>query len=247
MNNDRIERFSRIRGWLGYPYAQKPNPHQILSHMLVTEQTLNLRLSVTGKPWNLISKTITTTVGTPSYEIEQPVADYQNSGKVHFVVRATERDELPFLPVPFDDFSEQNYGEMQAGVNSALIVPEKISFYRANIQNQVINAVLQPVPQEALAYTIYFLAGYLDRSQALMNGTGPIMELADLCDMKTAVSLLPYADWSDVPEANAGKRKEIAATLMLQIAELEPLAEKYLSQLNGPKTFSMDHCFGVGR
>lgn len=243
MNQDRIERYSKVRSWLDGPYAQKPSPHQILNQMLKDEQTLNLRLTQTRTPWNLISYTLTTVSGQSTYEIEQPVAAYQNSGKVHFVVRSTGNAELPSLPVPFDDFSSQNYGQMPGDgeVNRNFTTPERISFYRQNMQDQVVNAVIQPVPQEVLTYTIWFFTGSLDRSQALMTKVGPVTELTDYLDLKTALALLSYSEWRDDDAFNDRKRQTLGASLGLQIAELEPIVDKYIKDLNAPRSFDMDH------
>ena len=243
-NQDRIERYSKVRTWLDGPYNQKPSPHQILNQMLTVEQTLNLRLTNTRTPWNLISLTLTTVADQSVYEIDQPVALYQNSGKVHFVIRSTGNAELPQLPVPFDDFSSMNYGEMpQSGdVNRSLSVPEKISFYRTDMQDQVFKAVIQPVPQEVLTYTIYFFTGSLDRSQALMSSTGPVTELSDYLDLKAALALLPYSESRDDDQFNISNRQSLATGIGMQIAELEPIVEKYIKDLNAPRSFDMDHC-----
>lgn len=240
---NRIERFSKIRTWLDGAYAQKPSPHQILNQMLVVEQVLNLRLLLTEKPWTLISSVITTVAGQSTYEIVQPVSGHQNSGKVHFIVRSTGNNDLPSLPVPFDDFCSLNYGKMPpAGeVNAGLIVPEKVSFYRTDMQDQKINAVIEPVPQEVLTYTVWFFAGALDRSDALMTSTAAIIELADYLDLKTAFTLLPYSEWRDDDVFNDTKRKSLGQALAAQIAELEPIVAEYISNINSPETFDMDH------
>jgi len=211
--------------------------------MLVTEQSLNLRLLVTGKPWNLISVTITTVAGQSVYPITQPVSGNQNSGKVHFIVRSTGNADLPSLPVPFDDFSGLNYGKMPPSgiVNNALAVPEKVSFYRTDMQNQTINAVIEPVPQEVLTYTVWFFAGALDRSAALMTASAAIVELADYLDLKTTFTLLPYAEWRDDDIFNSEKRKSLGSVLSAQIADLEPTVMEYISNINSPETFDMDH------
>jgi len=241
-NQDRIQRFDKIRTLLDYPISQKPSAHAILNAMLMEEQTLVLQLTNSQVPWNLVSSTITTVSGTHTYEISQPVSAYQSSGKAHFVVRSTNNTDLPYLPVPFDDFSEQNYGNMPPSgqVNSALSVPELISFYRTGQQNQTIQAVIQPVPQEVLTYTVWFFTGSVDRQRSLMEGTGPIIELADYLDWKAALQLLAVSEWSDDEVKNDNKRKGLAMTFASKIAELKPIADKYISRMNAPKGFEMD-------
>lgn len=242
-NSDRIERFSKIRGLLDYPDPQKPSPHQFLNQMLMTEQTFNLRLTNSRKSWNLISTTITTVAGTDVYAITQPVSLYQNSGKVHFVVRSTGNSDVPYLPIPYDDFSDRPYGIMPSTgqINAALAVPEKIAFYRANMQNQTINAVLSPMPQEVLTYTVWFFVGHMDRAQALLAGKGPLTELSDYLDLKTSRDLLDLCEWREDPNYNAMKMKNRMATILGQLAELEPIVDEYIKSINGPKTFEMDY------
>lgn len=240
-NQDRIERFSGIRAGLDYPKSQKPNPDQTLRAMLTAEQTLALRLGNTRKPWNLISYTLTTVSGTSSYTVTQPVSVYQNSGKPHFVVRATDNTDLPYLPVEFDDFSEVAFGEMppEGSVNSALAVPERLSFYRTGQQDQTIKIVVQPTPQEVLTYTVWFFTGSVNRAYSLMSGTGPITELNDYLDLKAMLTLDPIAEWFDDEERNDSKRKRLAMGHANQLAELEPIVEKYISNIAAPKGFEM--------
>jgi hypothetical protein len=243
MVNDRIEEYSRIGAYLNDPYSQRPSPDRRLKALLTIEQTLNLRITNTGKPLNLISVDIATVSGTDTYEISQPVESYQNSGKAYYVIRETDNADLPFLSIPFTDFSELMYGKMppQGEVNSALAVPEKIAFYRTGQQNQAIKAVISPTPQEVLTYTVWFTTGFLDRSHALMDGVGLMPELTDYKCLKAAFALLPYCEWRDDDNYNAGQRQTLAVGIGAQIAELEPIVEKYLSNINAPKSFDMDY------
>jgi hypothetical protein len=245
---DRIERFSKIRTKLGFPKPQKPSPHTILTQMLIDEQALNLRLTNTQQPWSLISKTLATVAGTSEYTIDQPVSSYQNSGKVHYVIRSTGDADLPYLSVPFDDFSELNYGKMPTTgeVNANFIVPEKLSFYRANAQNQTQIAVIQPTPQEVLTYTIWYFVGSLDRSRALMSSVGPVSELSDWLDLKSMMALLPDSEWTDDVDMNERERKNRAVGFLFQLDGsngnngLNTIVDKYLSNINAPKSFDLD-------
>lgn len=238
-----------MRAFLDDAKSQKPSPHRILNQMLVTEQSLNLRLNNSRNPWEILSTTITTVDGTDTYSITQPISAYTNSGKVHFVVRATDDTNLPYVPVEFDDFNSQSYGEMPpvVSVNSALAVPEKISFYRTGIQDQVIKAVISPTPQGVMTYTVWFLAGSLDSAHALMSQVGPVSELSNYKCLKTAMALLPYCEWRDDDQFNIDKRKMLGAGFMLQLGDinrkgdLEHTVAGYISQLNAPKSFDMDH------
>ena len=242
---NRIERYSKIRAGLDYPYSQKPNPSQILNAMLMQEQAMLLKISNISLPVSLISKTLATVSGTNTYTIEQPVSSYQNSGKPYFVVRATGNADTPYLPVPFNDFSEQEYGKLPSGqVNAALSVPESISFYRTSGQNQVITAVIQPTPQEILSYTIWFFTGEVDRAQTLMTGQGPMTELSDYMDLKAMFALLPVSEWRDDDDFNRQRRTELGVGIGLQVAELQPTVDMYMKTLLEPETFEMGHWNG---
>jgi hypothetical protein len=240
---DRTERYSKIRTLLGFPMVQHPSPHSIFNQMLITQQTMNLRLTNTGRPWNIISKELATVADTSTYEIEQPVALYQNSGKVHFVIRTTGDTNLPYIEIPFDDFSDQRYGQMPPNgiVNSSLMAPEKITFYRTNIQDQIINAVITPTPQEVLTYTIWFFVGALDRSHALTTNVPGLPELADYEDIQTAALLLADSRWKQDDKYNAAERINRSASLAAQMAILEPIVDQYIKDINSPKSFDMGH------
>lgn len=242
-SNSRIEEFSKIGAELDYPYSQHPSPHQRLNALLKVEQTLNLRITNTRKPFNLISVDIPTISGTSTYAITQPVSSYQNSGKAYYVIRTTGNTDVPYLSIPFVDFSELNYGKMPPSgeVNSALLVPEKVAFYRTGVQNQTIQLVISPTPQEVLTYTVWFTTGSLDRSEALMSGVGIMPELSDYKVLKAAFSILDISEWRDDEDFNNNKRKARGAIIGAQIAELEPIVDKYLSSINVPQTFDMDY------
>lgn len=238
---DRQERFANIRAGLDYPLAQRPSPDQILREMLFAEQMLTLRLANSRKPWSLVSYELVTTEGTRTYSITQPIEAFQSSGKVHVVVRATENTDLPFLEIPFNDFTGQDYGNMPPSgqVNNALMVPESIAFYRTSIQSQTIKAIVNPTPQEALTYTIYFLVGSLDRSRAELTDTGPLVELSDYIDNQAMLSLIDRCEWRDDDVFNDRKRASTAARITAKLASLEGIVEKYISNINAPASFTM--------
>ncbi len=238
---DRIERYTKIRQWLGTPKEQKPTPHQILSQMCVDEQWLNLKLTNEGESWNLIWKDLTTEIGTSEYTIEQPVSSNQQSGKVYFAIRSTGDSELPYLPVPFDDLSELDYGQMPSDVNSSFTVPEKLSVYRKDMQDQARVVVIQPTPQAVMTYRIYFYTGQVDRLQALMNQSGILTELSDYLDLKSSLALLSYAEWYEQDDRNDRKAAKILEGLRFQYNEYKPEVEDYISSINSPTSFDLGY------
>lgn len=210
--------------------------------MLVDEHWMNLKLTNEGESWNLLPpKTLTTVAGQSEYTISQPVSANQQSGKVYFAVRSTSNADLPYLPVPFDDFSELDYGVMPTGMSNSLSVPEKISVYRQNMQSQSRVVVIQPTPQEALTYQIYFYVGQLDRLEAAMDQSGIVTELTDYLDIKSTVALLPYAEWSDDEQKNDNKARKILEGLKFQFSEHKPEVEQYINSINNPTSFDLGY------
>lgn len=244
--NDRTIRFSKIRAKLGYPKAQKPSPHQILTQMLMDEQALNLAVTNTRQPSNLLpAVTLTTVAGQSEYSISQIISGGQFAGKAYFVIRETGEEELPYVPVPFDDFNQLDYGKMPAGVNSAAIagfVPEKISFYlTGGIQGQTRKAVIQPAPQEVLHYKIYFHTGGVDPLEAAISEQKPLLEeLTDYIDLRSLVSLLPLCEWQgNTKQEDREQRKDFAAGFAFELQRLEPIVDEYIDQINQPVTGEM--------
>lgn len=242
-NQDRIERFSKIKTWLGPTFEQRPSPHSILNQMATDEQALILRLTNTGQPWALVSKTLTTVAEQSEYAISQPVSASQNVGKVYYVIRSTGDENLPYVSVPYDDYSELNYGRMPAesDINASFSVPEKISFYRLNAQDQTQYAAIQPTPQDVMTYTIWYLVASIDRSEMAMASVGPVAELSDWLDLQSAAALLADAQWSKDRDINKDERETRGAGIKFQLEKWEPIVSKYIRNINAPKTFDIGY------
>lgn len=245
--HDRTERFAKIRARLGDPLPQSPSPDTQVHQMLKDEQELNLRLTNTGQAWGLMTSAFNSVAGTTEYDLT-PDSKSQEPGKVYLVIRTTNDENMPYVAVPFDDYNNMDYGKMPSGVNEALTVPEKISFYRTDFQSQVRKAVLHPTPVEALAYTIYQFIGSLDRSKASMNAVGPVTELADWLDLKSARALLSRCEWRAGDDLyNAGQYKKYQESIDWELGDVERpgslayIVHDYIKQLNGARSFDMDY------
>lgn len=240
--SDRIERFTKISEWLDNPLGNFPDPHKVLNQMLVCEQQLNLKLTNTRQPWNLITCDLATVAGQREYELDQPVQTHIRSGKVYMVIRETENEDSPFLYIPFTDHTEDRFSLMDTGINARLGVEENLSFHRTGVQDSAVKVVISPTPQEVLNYTISFYSGYLDRSEAGMTQVALMPELHDYLDMQAAILLLPYARWKGFSnQENSDRRKELQSTLILQYSEAKLIAEEYIDQINSPKSETMDY------
>ncbi len=244
--NDRNERFSKIRSLLGFPLEQNPNPHQILNQMLMWEQNLLNRLSNTNAPWNLVLFTLETVAGQSNYPIAQPISAAQESGKVYFVVRSTENEKSPYLPIEFEDFDRQIYENTKFydnlnGGESNNPIRERISFYRSDAQNQTRVGVITPTPETVQTYNIWFHVGSVDRLEAALNKSGSATEMTDYIDISAAMSLLPSAQWEGLSRAeNMDERKSYATALAFQLSRVEPIIDEYIQNLNSPQSFDLD-------
>lgn len=240
MAHTREERYAKIRAWLGYPKEQKPNPHQIFNQITVEEQSLLNRLTNTGKAWQIVTYTLTTVAGTAEYTLAfdtRPASD-EHFGKVFDVVRATGNAEQPYVKIPFDDLDSLDFGKLPTAQD--ISVNEKISFYRTGSFEQNRKAVIQPVPQEVLTYICRFYVGTVDRIRSILTNSSAVTEVVDYIDLRTAIALLPYAEWEGkTDEQNDMTAKKLASGLLFQLENLERITNEYLKNINAPQSFEM--------
>jgi hypothetical protein len=240
---DRIERYSKIRRWLGRPLEQSPSPDEILNQMLVEEQLMMNRLTNTGQPWSLLSVNLYAQSGKSDYLISSLDGE---PGKVYFVYRITNNENLPFISIEFDNFNEIQSGYIPSGVNQRLTSPERISFYRKYGQTQEIRAVIQPVPRETLTYKVFFHTGQIDRLSATLDQPAILSEHSDFLDLKASLALLPYTCWRadttvENQRYNSERRREIANGLVMQLSTHERVLDKYIENIDDPVSFEMGH------
>lgn len=236
-SRDRIERLNGIKVMLGPVFEHRPGPDEILRQMAKDEQLLMLRVTNIGQPWILSSQSVTTSEGTTEYDLASAI------GKVYYVTRTTGDTNIPYLSVPYDDFSDLNYGNMPSvsDVNRGLYVPEKIAFYRSNAQGQGQHIVLSPTPQGAMTYTIWHFPGAQDRTTIDMDSAGPIAELSDWLDMQSALALLPGAEWSESDDKNELERRNRSRGLEKQLEKWEPIVTTYLQNIAGQRSLDLGY------
>ena len=239
--NQRLERYSKIRSLLDFPNEQSPNPHQILSQMLTSEQTLNLRLTNTHQAWNLMTSEFESVAGQSIYDLPPSGANHATPGKVYFVIRSDANNATPYLPVEYDEFSALYFDQQDLSERIGTLAPERISFYRTAAQNQALKAILRPTPTGVFTYQITSYTGSLDRLYATMDGTAQVAELSDYLDLSSALVLLPYTKWSNDAAMNSDRRREIAAALNYQLERLESIVEEYIENLNQPAAARMGY------
>lgn len=235
----RIEQIFRTRDLLDNPHLHKPSFHQLLRGELSCEQDLANELNNTGKPWTVATYQLNYTPGQSSYTI-----NVTDMGKVLFVVRQTNNSYIPYLPVPFSDLNEQHYGTLWGNfyniysgwggyVLSETI--EQMAFYRTGLTNQTVEVQLQPAPQTSATYIITYLAGVINNDDPLETIIA-IPEFATLTQLRNAMALLPYCQWTEDRKEDLERKKELAQAFAYQLERKERALAEYKSSLVVPKT-----------
>lgn len=249
----RLQRFSKIRRLLGRPLEQKPDADQILSQMLMDEQTTLLKLANTGQGWNTTSFTL----GVNSGQSEYPLAwNTDEPGKVFFVTREPDSYLGYSVPVRFNDMNNidraggvipvdymNEFGDGFFGIPAG---GGSISFVRRGVNGEQKVAVLNPAPTVSATFKIYAFISSLDRYAAELASSGVSDELCDYTDLSTVLALLPYAEWrkDDSQENityNSNKRRDIAGGVAVQLQRLTPIVDEYIRNINKATTFDMPH------
>lgn len=234
----RTENIYRVRDLLDLPYPNKPSFHQLLRGELSEEQDLCNVLNNTGKPWNVSTYQLNYYPGQTSFDIN--VSDF---GKVLFVVRLTNNPYIPALPVPFEDLAELQYGTIWNSFYNfyngwgAYTLPEtieKMAFYRTGTVDQSIKVQIQPAPQSSAVYEISYLAGYMGNDDPLESQM-MLPEFANLVQLRNAMAMLPYTQWSEDRAADMDRKKELMMAFQYQLERKERLFAEYKASINTPR------------
>lgn len=241
MGVTRQENLLRLRDLLDNPQPNAPSFHQILRQELSEERDIVNATNNSGKPWAVAEYQLNYTVGLSTYDIN--VDDF---GKCLFVVKATNNPYIPFLPVPFEDLSSQQYGTVWGWFNntywqawSLTETPERMSFYREGVINPQYKVKINPLPQQSAVYTITYLPGFLGNDDPLSSSL-QMPEHAELVRLRGATALLPYSRWSEDENANSNKRKELAQGFAYQLERKEDLFKKYIRSINIPRQVTIE-------
>jgi hypothetical protein len=232
----RIENIFRARDLLRRPYPNAPSFHDLFRQEISEEQDICNATNNSGKPWATSEYSLNYTSGTDTYAIN--VSDW---GKCLFVVKETTNPYIPYLPVPFDDLSGQQYGTILQYFNNSYAqafalteTPERMSFYRAGVLNSQYMVKINPMPQESATYILTYLPGYIGNDDPLESSI-QMPEHAELVRLRLATAMLPYAKWHEDEVANSNTRKELAQSFAFQLERKEDLFKKYLRSINVPK------------
>lgn len=229
---------SEVRSLLDDPYQQAPNLHKIVAGHLRFEQLMANRLNNTGRAWTVKTFEFTSDPELDTYSIATgaPPVAVADFGKPLAIVKATGEERIPYVQIAFDDYNQQDYGLIPAGVsevspfNQFASAPEKISFYREGIIDPVMKMKLNPVPGDAQDYTVSYLVGAIGRDDPLTVNYG-IPEHAHLVEIQNATSQLPYCKWGEDEKANGVKMEQMAKGFAYQLTLLQPVFEQYVRDL----------------
>lgn len=236
---------------LDNPYQQAPNLHQIVGSFLQFEQLMANRLNSTGKPWSVKSFEFTSDPDTDTYNVETggtppvPITDF---GKPLLIEKETGDSNYPWSQVYFDDFNQQEYGVIPSGVSEVGawglfgVTQEKFTFYREGVINPVMKFRLNPLPQDAKNYVIWYAVGAIGITNALTVNYA-IPEHAHLVEVQTAIANLPRSRWREDEDFNRKKREELAAGLDFELSILQPVFDQYVRELTHARPVEVDVLF----
>jgi len=240
MSVSRIQTIFRIRDLLDNPLPNRPSFHSLMRQCISEEMDIVNATLNTGRPWATNTYELNYVAGQDSYDIN--VSDF---GKILYVVKATTNPWIPYISVPFDDVSQQDYGTIfnyygSYGQAFALPeTPEKMSFYREGVLNSQFKCTIQPQPQESATYILTYLPGYIGVDDPLSSAT-QMPEHAELVRLRAAVALLNYSEWGDNKEENRQKRIDLMQGFMYQLERKEMLFRNYITAINSPRTQAID-------
>lgn len=235
----RLENLFRVRDILDRPMPESPDFHQLFRIAIAEEQDFRNQINNTGIAWAVNSFTLNYRCGQDTYPIN--VSDF---GKALFVVRATGNCRIPWLPVPFDDVTDLQYGSLLGayygtcgmawpyGLNETL---EKMAFYRAGDQSSQPYVKIQPMPATSAEYVIHYMPGYRGNDDPLTSEVN-MPEHVELLRLRQAMASLPYSRWFEDESENRIKRQELATAFMYQMQRKEQAFHEYIASISHGKT-----------
>jgi len=240
MSVSRTQNIFRIRDLLDNPLPNRPSFHRLMTQEISEEMDIVNATTNVAKPWATSTFQLNYTAGQDSYDIN--VSDF---GKILYVVKQTTNPYIPYISVPFDDVSQQDYGTIynyygSYGQAFALpVTPEKMSFFREGVLNSQFKCTIQPQPQESATYILTYLSGYIGIGDPLSAAT-QMPEHAELVRLRAAMALLNYAEWGDDKAENREKRKDLAQGFAYQLERKEMLFRNYITAMTSKRTVEID-------
>lgn len=206
-----------VRRYLGSDCkAQRPNEAQLLHALLIEVQAFNTEASLTGQAWSVGEYLLNVAPGQGDYTV--PIST--SFGKpLHIVTYypvnpSTIEREIDIFEVqdlnvdwPYPQNLAQNITNWDGQPNTAM----RIAFFY-NGPQAIPTFRVRPIPALAAQYKVLYILG--DIASFMQLQTVPILSLFHfLIEIRTAIQLLPYAEWFDEDDRNSNRRKEIATAL----------------------------------
>lgn len=224
----------RVRDILDNPYPESPNFHQLFRIAIAEEQDIRNQTNNTGLPWIVNTTTVNYICGRDTYDLN--VNDF---GKPLFVLRATNNCNVKWLPVPFDDVTNMQYGKLlgayYAGCGMAFpylyeTTLERMAFLREGDQASQPKVKIQPMPSQSAEYLIYYSPGWHGDDDALVSEVN-LPEHVELLRLRQAMASLVYCKWSEDEAENRTKRKELAESFAYQLQRRERVFNEYIATM----------------
>lgn len=222
---------------LGEPRAQKPSTYQVLSKLAIQIQRYINRLSLSERSWAVAEAALTVATGVEDYPIA--AVDFGRPIQVRTVWPANpshiERD-IDFFElgdINFDWPYPKNLGALLFAPDGSPHTAQRMAFFRKSGVDQAYIRV-QPIPQLTATYQILYQIGNYADSAALV--TIPVLlQHHALIEVRTALSLLPIAEWTGDIKADSAMREQLAMQLKNDEVELARDFERYISSVGAKR------------
>ena len=237
----RIQNIFTTRSLLLRPYPNAPSFEEMMRQEISEEMDIVNATNNSGIAWATASYQLNFTPAQNVYTIN--VTDW---GKVLYCVKQMNNPYIPFLPVPFDDVSEMQYGQVWQWFNNSYNqaftlpeTPERMSFSRVGVLNANVTVTINPVPQQSAVYILTYLPGYIGTDDPL-EAAIQMPEHAELVRLRAVTALLPAAKWYEDENASSNRRKELMASFAYQLQRKEDLFAKYIRGINKPRMVDVE-------
>lgn len=233
---------SNVRLRLGDPRANKPGDFQVLHQVCTQIRTIKRHQRNTSNPWNFNDLTIQVVANQDVYQINAadfgtPLALYTyDPTNPAWVARLVDF----YLPqnMPFDWGYQQNAAWAFTPWDGTNCTAQRCAFYWRD-GNAFVE--FQPLPQLAATYRVRYLQSANGVNDAALTSSPISNEDADLCEVRSAIALLPLTEW-DAPQtkdgraANAERRRDLTLSLSAEERELTRQFEAAQLITTGPRT-----------
>lgn len=193
----------------------------------------------TGIAWIVNEVTVNYRCGQDSYALN--CTDF---GKPLFVLRATGNCYVPWLPVPFDDITDLQYGRIlgayfgSCGVAFPYLYPntlERMAFYRSGDEASQPMVKIQPAPNTNAEYVIHYMPGWRGDNDPLSAQVN-LPEHVNLLRLRETLSALKYAEWYDNMQDNMIRRTELRREFQDELMRRESAYKQYIASITHGRT-----------